>query len=354
MIKKLINYANRKRYILENFIENRAYFSNGKYRFDSSLTYIYMKEEYTEKIVKKKFNKTYLNNKYKIINFILEKVIFNKTINFNEHNNKINFNGTLYLPANNNGLNKDAKIFDFYNKKVMSIITDEKKYFSEIENYYYFSKYFNMPKLIYASEKDLVIINELIEYITLDKIKKDEENLIIDYIMKKYYEYFYEVKTKGNYFTKNLQDIEIKYNFVDNIKYKINENLHTIKFPYIRQHGDLWHSNILIDNERKIYIIDWEHSSEYILFYDIFWFIQNEAIYNNNYLYIDNYFKGNYDEYFNSIFELFDLTFDSKYRIDYFSIFYLNVFSQRLYDKDEYTNKVVYNHYENLISNKLC
>ncbi len=40
------------------------------------------------------------------------------------------------------------------------------------------------------------------------------------------------------------------------------------KFPFLELHGDLWTSNILIDEHHNedIYYIDWEHSKEYIMF----------------------------------------------------------------------------------------
>ncbi len=99
------------------------------------------------------------------------------------------------------------------------------------------------------------------------------------------------------------------------------------KFPFLELHGDLWTSNILIDEHHNedIYYIDWEHSKEYIMFYDFYCLIWNDVYHKQDNTYFNKYMLGEYDQYFNNVFQIFDIEFEARYRAEYFSIFFFKL-----------------------------
>jgi|SRR5690625_3621714 len=122
------------------------------------------------------------------------------------------------------------------------------------------------------------------------------------------------------------------------LKY-INNEVREMKLPMVKLHGDLWSSNILLKkgNSSKFYYIDWEYSNDYFFFYDLFWFMQNEAIYNGNFTFIKKYINGRYDDQFINIFRTFDLDFREEHRQGFLVIFFFNILKTRLVNADQTT-----------------
>src|SRR5699024_1918983 len=102
-----------------------------------------------------------------------------------------------------------------------------------------------------------------------------------------------------------LMDKVEHYDYKDLFYRNIWEELLELKFPFVKGHGDLRKANILLSNKNnKIYYIDWELSQPFIIFYDLFFLMYHEAVYSQNYLILDDYFKGRYDNYLHNISEL--------------------------------------------------
>jgi hypothetical protein len=63
-------------------------------------------------------------------------------------------------------------------------------------------------------------------------------------------------------------------------------------------------------------------------------------LYNNDYTFIDNYFKGVYDEYLKKYFNSFNMTFDENDRSFYFLLFILiNIEDENILDFFKNKNK---------------
>ena len=105
--------------------------------------------------------------------------------------------------------------------------------------------------------------------------------------------------------------------------------------PTINQHGDLWLYNIMLGKNGEIYFIDWEHSGCYFLFYDLFWWMQNEALYSDNFSYLEIYIMGKYDFHFKEIFGALSYNFNEKLRKDYVYIFILELLHKRILNNTE-------------------
>lgn len=64
MIKKLINFYKKKIKIINDFSIISDYLAPGEYRFDRTLTYIYLNDDYVRKRVSYMFDNRYLNSAY--------------------------------------------------------------------------------------------------------------------------------------------------------------------------------------------------------------------------------------------------------------------------------------------------
>lgn len=355
MFKKIFNYIKRKNKMITNFTDCSHLLQSGEYIFSNSMSYIHLKNEEVDKRAKNMFSNNSKITIYKIFDRFVKKMFFNENIiihNSEAENKK--FIGSVYLPANNND-NKKAKIFDFDNNKVLSIYSLKNDYIRENELYVEFSGFFKIPEIILSDDVELVLIEKLIEFKSNLNWSNNDYIKVMDEIFKNYINYYNNCEMSNEYVLKtplellnSLKDQEK----VDFLRKNINTNLMNKKLPFIKIHGDLWSANILIDKDNKndIYFIDWEHSDNFILFYDFFWLMQNEAIYNENYFYLEQYIKGYYNHYFKEIFLIFDIKFEEKYKVDYLIIFFVNVFETRLKDKNKKTNDIVYNRFKNIFS----
>lgn len=357
MLNKFKSYIKRKDYMLNNFKENASYLYPGEYVFDNSLTYICLKDEDVLIKANELFGNSIIKYSYKIIFYILKKVYFNKSIIITCQNNHImdEFKGNIYLPANNNNTTNDAKIFDFANKKVLSIFSTTEKMKSEIENYNTTKDFFSIPKIINHDFKNLYIVEEIIDVRINELWTNSDNSYVMNEIINQYINYLSFCKREYNYSFNNINnliiDSKLTNGFITKFKKSIDSELLNLEFPFVKLHGDLWSSNILLENNtnREIYIIDWEHAGDYLFFYDLFWFMQSEAVNNKNYDFINEYFLGEYDDCLIKMFNMYNLTFYKKYRIDYFKIFCINVFITRIGSEDEFVLDVVYNQFEKLI-----
>jgi hypothetical protein len=91
---------------------------------------------------------------------------------------------------------------------------------------------------------------------------------------------------------------------------------------------------------KKIYYIDFEKTKANYFLYDFFRFQLDQLLYNNDYTFIDNYFKGVYDEYLKKYFNSFNMTFDENDRSFYFLLFILiNIEDENILDFFKNKNK---------------
>lgn len=173
-------------------------------------------------------------------------------------------------------------------------------------------------------------------------------------ILDRTIKYFNVVSEKQEYVLKTpiqiLQGLPKDDVIINYIKEKINPSLKDTTFPFIKLHGDMWASNILIEDVTyKIRYIDLEHSKQLIFFYDIFLMMWIRFFYKNDSTYIEEFLNGKYDNYFNDIFKQFNIEYNEQYRMNYFNIFFLIYFEERWINSGK-TDKInLLNKYKDLI-----
>lgn len=318
------------------------YLVQGEYVFDDFLTYIHLKDE----SISAKANNLFKNSYTAIISkksslkmafiFIIKYIFFNKVIvNKKTETDDNFFRGTVYLPVGNG---EEVRIFDLLNNKISLIFSDRESYNDKINNYRNFQQYFSMPALLSYNNEKLLIIEEYIDFVPNHSWRKEDYLYVMEDIFNREINYFEKCKKKCNYIFRTplslLEELPNNNEFIDFIKNNIKQELMNIKFPFLKLHGDLWISNILLKKEdiNKVYYIDWEYSKDFIMFYDLFFMILNEAYINNNYIYIEKYILGEYDGNFEEIFQIFEMTFKKKYRLDYLYIYLINQYIDRRID----------------------
>lgn len=226
----------------------------------------------------------------------------------------------------------ELKIFNLIERKVLSTFNGMNSFDKKLSNTVFFSKHFSVPKILESNEKELFLVEELIDF---HKPKSEEFSLLATYILKSYQSYF--IRSTKEVKTVSVQDF-LNYH---NLELNNRETLRFIRshidfvglpetIPYIYQHGDLSLSNILIDDQKKIYFIDFEHASYFGFLYDVMWFWQNEAINNGDFSIIEYYFKGDLDAHLTEVFLACQLNYNSSRKLDYLLIVILEVIQKRV------------------------
>ena len=114
MLRKIIGFIKRKKFLLSKFKENQTYFRPGEYIFDDTLMFIYRKDEltYTKSMELFKSRKIFHNSLKNIFVQLIKKVFFNKSfIISNKDESK--FKGSAFFIGIDRASN--GKIFDFEN-----------------------------------------------------------------------------------------------------------------------------------------------------------------------------------------------------------------------------------------------
>jgi hypothetical protein len=352
MIRKLYRYIKRKKEIINGFKQNAKYMSSGQYVLDDSIKYITRNDDITKKRAYKILQTSYYPALIRFIVYILRNTLFRKKFTIHEQDNQINdFLGTVYRPIRSSTGYSDSKIFDFAGNQVLSIFTEEKDHRSVIERYEYFNIYFPMPAVLWSNKEHLLIMEELIGFQPTNTWVKEDYLYVMEEIFSRYFAYFIVCKTKGIaalYSPSDLLDTLSEHHKINVIRSKISLELVDLIMPYVKLHGDLWTANILLEktDKHQIKYIDWEYSNEFIFFYDLFHLMWLEVYVNNNSIYIEKYANGEYDHYFKKMFTLFNIPYKEELRLDYFSIYFLNFYQERLVqlhevDKKNYINQFI-------------
>ncbi|NLK08655.1 MAG: hypothetical protein GX316_08150 [Firmicutes bacterium] len=223
----------------------------------------------------------------------------------------------------------DIKIFS--DAETLIICCSKSNYLRKINNYDYFSRFFQIPKLIHRDEANNILIEEFIDF--KGKNNQDDD-VILRTIYEDYTSYFVNINNPStvNYKTmNNLLMVSSRISHLEQFKYiidLIDPSLFGLEFPFIKLHGDLWTANLLLEkdntNNRGLWYIDWDESGEYIFFFDFFKFIWNELDVNCNYTYLEKYLKGCFDCNFENLFKIFQLEFLPEHRKSYLCMFFLN------------------------------
>lgn len=218
------------------------------------------------------------------------------------------------------------KIFDFDNNNVIVKYLSTKKYDIIKKNYHYISKLFNTPKIIKYNDEELVTIEQ---YIFNENIS-DKKEQIFNEVLNIYIRTGNKVELMNDKFQKQSKNIS-KTSFFQKINKYISKNTVLQNIKYIKCHGDLWSSNILL-KDNTLYFIDYEKVDYYSVFYDIYFYMFSEAYILNNYLLLNNYLDGQYDKLLKKYFSIFNMKFDSNKKKDYF-IFFIQEYANNKWSK---------------------
>ncbi|MBS4172941.1 phosphotransferase [Bacillus sp. FJAT-49736] len=321
---------------MHSFLENADYMSAGTYAYDNSIKYIARCDPSTIHKADEIFQKNYYQLCIRLLILVLRKILFNHKIKIAHiHLDKENFSGSVFRPVRSITGYSDSRIFDFDHHKVMNIFARKEVFYSTINHYEYFKKYFPIPPMLMKDEENLFIMEELIPFKQFNKWDENDYSYVIEELFYRYLEYFNDCKQNGNFYYKNslsLYQSESEASEIQSFFKEINPCLLTMNFPCLKLHGDLWTANIMLLERatNQIYVIDWEYSNDYIFFYDIFHLIWLELYVNNNEFYLYKYIHGEMDIFFEGIFTLFDLTFQKEHRLDYLYIYFLNFHKERV------------------------
>ncbi len=344
----MLKYISKKRDMLKKIYQEDVYMCTGEYVLDNTLRYLYMNDVTNNSKAYCMFGKNYIKPSFKVILFLIKKLYFRKNMIIDNKKKCFDdFQGTVcYMGIVNNS----SKIFDFTNNKVLTVFTNKDKYLNTLNHYRYFKNYFPLPEILYNNEKELVIMEEFIEYKSCNTWTEQDYNEVMENVFEWYLRYFIKAKSTSNYSNTLLTSLVEDEDEVNNyIRRNTDEEIMKVKFPFLKLHGDLWAPNILINYGNNIHFIDFEYASNYIFFYDFFWLITEQAIFNNNYILIDKYFSGAYDDCFNKIFKVFDMVFNNDNRLDYLNVFFLN-FSVKRWSQLKRENRARrFSEYKNLI-----
>lgn len=343
--------------MVSGFKDNARYFSPGKYIFNDTINILLKNDDYTKTRMKELLQiNYYYNSIYRWIAWTFKRIFYRKGITVSDGHKRLKgFTGTVYLPVGSTKGYSDKRIFDFTNHKVLTILTNKNDYQKVIGNYNYFKEYFPIPTILWTNDEQLLIMEELVIYQPINNWVEDDFSYVMRETFKRYHEYFTFCKTMGMYtfqtpselFNSLPEDSQI-----DGIKNKINSELLELNVPFLKLHGDLWTSNIFLikgGEEKQLKYIDWEWSSEFIFFYDVFMMMWNEVVIRNNYLYIEEYVQGEFDDYFSGIFSKFDLDFLPQYRLDYLNIFFINVYKEKMLHLDKKDKRIIFDQYKRLL-----
>ncbi|NBI07992.1 phosphotransferase [Senegalia massiliensis] len=340
MIIKVKKYIESKKKMLEYFKSHSEYLEEGEYKIDDLLTYLYKNDSLTYSTVSNMLENSYTRAVFKksilkrLLNLCIKILFFNKTLIVKESSRYDSiFQGNLYLPSMSG---KEIKIFDLNTNRVLLIFSNKKDYINRVKKYNRFQEYFNLPKILSKNDSDLMAVEKYIDYKPNFEWTNEDYEKVIKNAFKTEIEYIKLCKNSGDYYYKNIKQITEELpkmtDFIDFLKKNIKDELLEEEFPYVQLHGDLWTSNILVENNKKsIYYIDWEYSTYFIIIYDFCFMILNESFTNSNNLYLDNYIDGKYDKYFDKIFEIFDMKMKTEYRIDYLYMAMLLQYLDRWY-----------------------
>lgn len=352
MIKRLINFVKRKKKLTQNMIENSNYLYPGEYIFEEMLRFVYLKDELNHLKACEVFGKPHISFIRKVILKTLKRVVFNRSIVIENNEDRVIEGTVCYMGIANWDY---MKYFDFTNKKVLTKYFSEMEFKKAIENYKYFNRIFTLPQIESYNKTKLTIIEELIDTKSSELWTNDDYRFVINDIFCRYIEYLKICREKGQYSfitpTYLISCITEGNRLLDKIKNNIFIDLLNKEFPIMKLHGDLWTPNILMEksDNPNLYYIDFEYSRDFIVFYDFFWFITEQAIFKKNYALVDKYFFGEYDEYFDNIFKEFDMEFETKYRFDYLNIFFLNKYTERWISLNDKSKTSRYNEYCELL-----
>ncbi len=357
MINRIGYFLSSKRNIVNNMRLDSLYLCPGEYVFDKHLKYLIKKDtdSKTRSKIEGILNIKGINNLLKkLVILALKTILFCQSTSILNKGNLQGFTGSVYIPVRSTSGYGDRRIFDIKNNKVLTIFTDRKDYQAVLATYHNFKDYFSMPNILWIDDERQLIIEELILFHPTSFWSEKDHDNVLDTVFERYLEYFRYCEKSQTFTTFSTNDIE--FSLIEEeellfIKEEISKEILDFKIPFVMIHGDLWTSNILLEksDDYEMKLIDWEYSKELLFFYDFFTLIWLEFYMNNNQYYFKKYINGEYDHFFTEIFSVFELSFKPTYRFEYFHLFFLYFYKERLIKMDKKLRFSILNKYKLLM-----
>lgn len=338
MIKKLVDYTKREKQKKERLIEQSNELSSGDYRFHESRKFAYLNNKRTKNHATWLLGNDPLMRKSKKLSSIKHHLVSSKAFVPDSSEAEVQFNGTIYFFTKHH---KQDRIFDVESSKVKVLFSDEQDKDEYVNTYNTFSPYFKQPQII---EQSASTVTE--ELISFDERWDLQPSILVqifdDYIQ--YYSHENNAASEDISYKDFLKDLkgEQELTFFES---NIDQTLLKSTFPTINGHGDLRKNNLLYQSEEdKLYYIDWEFSRNYSLFYDIFFLMYHEALYNDNESLLDAYKKGEFDSQLTTMFSLFGQTYNPAMKKSYLCLFALEHYIKKVNCSEKFIQR-----YQNLL-----
>lgn len=227
------------------------------------------------------------------------------------------FKGNLLLVTRNNNI----KIFDYHNSKVLTIFSDNNSFKKHLDTNKTFYFWFNLVKILEINYVDKVIIEEFIVNTSSEHWNESQEDAVVKEIFKSYKNYYLDYTRKNK-----SKSVEIVPPLNKKLEY---HNTISDSFVKVPCHGDICFKNILFNDLNNIFFIDWEHSGDYLFYYDLINWMFVEAMDNKNYQYLNDFAFGKYDYYFETIFNLFNIQYKQNMKTDYLKAYIMERYLNR-------------------------
>lgn len=335
MIKTFFHIYPKIKYLKKVFKKYKKSLAFGNYYLYPCLRATTLKQDDFTKEADKYFNNMPFQQNYQFaVNFI------NK---FGCLKNKESCNSeyqAIYI-ANNSDVDREVKLFSFTKKKILTICKSAEEQNKQIELYSALHKSYHLPAVAICDTYDYSYTIDMVQMLP----SEDNKSAILEIA---------ECTKKFNKSNAKKQTREIlKYSYQDNrfqtVLNKIVKNISNqvldASITICPQHGDLSSENLIYgkSNGRTGYWwIDWEHIKDRVFYYDIFFYIQHSAFYFNNKSILQEFLCGEYDLILNDLFSHFGHTYIPERRKEYFCVFLIAFFSERLCDKGYYEALINY------------
>lgn len=208
-------------------------------------------------------------------------------------NKRPSFQGQVLVVSSSE---KDVKIFDYVDNKVLTSFEDVSRYELILNNKKLWATRFEViPTLNTFDKPKFSLVEKYINKVDYDTCK------YFDFLLKAYVDIMPFAGTDATVYSINN---ELYQKFV--LRYNINADTYAVKTLLndaclCLTHGDLWSSNVLYDG-KSFYHIDFEVVKNRVFFYDIMMFIFSEALLKKDIKLLENYLRGVYDPQLEQLF----------------------------------------------------
>lgn len=262
------------------------------------------------------------------------------------------YDGEIIVLGNTSVFDRPAsvKIFNLEKREVATLYFDESKMKRDIDAQNCFKGVLPLVPLLSCDFDNKFVIERLISGDGPSRSEEERYLKLFSDVCACYTNYYKSTQTcqtvsVGDLIAeaeeKNAKDSAVMRSIISALKGLENE---IIDLRLI--HGDLTYSNMLI-TEESLYFIDFEHFGYYSFYYDLFWLMQNEYVYEGSSELLRAYFTGEIDDLFEALFDSVGQCFNPDKRGIYYCLFLVQMYNKRVFDNKsksavfDYVKKII-------------